>query len=66
VATIKYPKPKADFNQIAEELSYNEKSVGQIQRSIAALRQDKDITHVPEWAIATAGKPFDVRPIDRK
>ena len=61
MATIKHPKPKAHFNQIAEELDYNGKSVGQIQRSIAALRRDKDITNVPEWAVAVGGKPFDVR-----
>ena len=66
MATIKHPKPKAHFNQIAEELDYNNKDLGQIHRSLSALRQDNDITSIPDWAIATAGKPFDVRPIDRK
>ena len=64
--TIKHSKPKAHFNQIAEELDYNNKDLPQIQRSLSALRQDNDITGVPDWAIAAAGKPFDVRPIDRK
>jgi hypothetical protein len=64
--TIKYPKPKADFNQIAEVYDYNGKSVEQIQRSVSTLRQDHAITNIPEWAVATAGKPFDVRPIDQK
>ena len=66
MATIKHPKPKAHFNQIAEELDYNNKDLSQIKRSLSALRQDNDITGIPDWAIATAGKPFDVQPIDRK
>ena len=66
MATIKHPKPKAYFNQIAEELDYNNKDLVQIHRSLSVLRQDNDITSIPDWAIATAGKPFDVRPIDRK
>ena len=66
MATIKNPKPRADYNQIAEVYDYNDKSIGQIQRSVSTLRQSHDITNVPDWAIAAAGKPFDVRPIDRK
>jgi len=66
MAATKHPKPQAHFNQIAEELDYNNKDLRQIQRSLSALRQDNDITSIPEWAIATSGKPFDVRPIDRK
>ena len=63
MATIKHPKPKAHFNQIAEELDYNNKDLGQIHMSLSALRQDNDITGIPDWAIAAAGKPFDVRSI---
>ena len=64
MATIKHPKPKAHFNQIAEELDYNNRDLRQIQRSLSALRQDNDITGIPDWAIAVGGKPFDVRSIE--
>ena len=66
MATMKHPNPKAHFNQIAEAYNYNDKDLRQIKRSLNTLRQDNDITGIPDWAIATAGKPFDVRPIDRK
>ena len=66
MAATKHPKPKTHFNQIAEELDYNNKDLGQIKRSLSVLRQDNDITGIPDWAIAAAGKPFDVRPIDHK
>jgi hypothetical protein len=64
MATMKHPKPQTHFNQIAEAYNYNDKDLRQIKRSLNTLRQDHNITGIPEWAVATAGKPVDVSSIE--